>query len=455
MKTKLLLMLLVALALVAGTAQANMLLNPSFEDGTFKENNPPDNWMISEGSGTSAMTWFDDAAGAHLGSRYIKVNTWTGWLGTSGFVWQTVQVTPGQEYAFSVWAKCPFLGETSEAWAWVDWLDSASEIISDGWLPCSLDVGSNWTYVEFGTVMAPLSAARATFWLAGVPENVLMGILFDDACMDTPLPSFSSPAWEAKVAIGDVDLSWTNLAPIEPATSVYVDVLFGTEPNETQPAYDMVKIVDAIENVDSATVEDLTEGTYYWQVDSYLYGDPADVGYSHTDPNLHLIIKGYVWSFDVVADAPPSSVDAGVDMITWSDQPVALDPTVINNDTQDPNRPLSYEWTAVPDTGVVFSPSAAVKAPTVTITKATANPSAIKLTLAVTLEGEGTAEDSMMIDVYDDACKAMTGAGYEYAVTDFNANCITGLGDFAILAKTWLVDYDTLTEPVEKPEPAE
>ena len=40
MKTKLLLVLLAALGLVAGTAQANMIVNPGFEKGTFEADTP-------------------------------------------------------------------------------------------------------------------------------------------------------------------------------------------------------------------------------------------------------------------------------------------------------------------------------------------------------------------------------------------------------------------------------
>jgi hypothetical protein len=143
------------------------------------------------------------------------------------------------------------------------------------------------------------------------------------------------------------------------------------------------------------------------------------------------------------------SVDAGVDMITWSGQEVQLAPTVVNNDTEVPQRTLSYLWSAEPVDGVVFSDDTA-EAPTVTITKATANPSAVTLTLAVTLEGEEPVEDTMTIDVYDDSCEAAKGIGaVEFDLTDLDENCITNLADFAELAATWLVDY-ILTAPVPK-----
>ena len=59
---------------------------------------------------------------------------------------------------------------------------------------------------------------------------------------------------------------------------------------------------------------------------------------------------------------PNFVVDAGIDMITWSDQQVQLDPNVVNNGPGD----LTYYWSANPDEGVVFD-SNSIEAPTVTI----------------------------------------------------------------------------------------
>jgi len=112
---------------------------------------------------------------------------------------------------------------------------------------------------------------------------------------------------------------------------------------------------------------------------------------------------------------------------------------------------LTYAWSADPDDGVEFSNPNAL-APTVTITKATDNPSIVTLTLAVNNEGrlEPAVEDTMTIDVYDDSCLAAKAAGtVELDPTDFDGNCITNFEDFAVMAATWLYDY-TLTEPVAK-----
>jgi len=112
---------------------------------------------------------------------------------------------------------------------------------------------------------------------------------------------------------------------------------------------------------------------------------------------------------------------------------------------------LTYLWSADPADGVEFSDPDAL-APTVTITKATDNPSVVTLTLAVNNEGrvEPPVTDTMTIDVYDDSCLAAKAVGLAVIdPTDFDGNCITNFGDFAVMATTWLDDY-TLTAPEPK-----
>ena len=139
-------------------------------------------------------------------------------------------------------------------------------------------------------------------------------------------------------------------------------------------------------------------------------------------------------------------VDAGSDWVTWSGADVTLDDVVVvNNDVTD----LTYAWSADPADGVVFD-SNSIEFPTVTITKATTNPSVVTLTLAVNNVGSTNPDvlDSMEIDVYDDNCEAAKGVGTAIAFDpgDIDRNCITNLNDFAELAAAWLEDY-TLTEP--------
>jgi len=146
-------------------------------------------------------------------------------------------------------------------------------------------------------------------------------------------------------------------------------------------------------------------------------------------------------------------VDAGDDWITWSGKAVPLDPNIVEKEGSDWTN-LTYLWTAAPDAGVVFDPpDANIEAPTVTITKATDNPSVVTLTLAVNNKGnppEEAVKDTMTIDVYDDSCLAAIDLGLAVIdPTDIDGNCITNFEDFAVMAITWLDDY-TLTEPVPK-----
>ena len=172
-------------------------------------------------------------------------------------------------------------------------------------------------------------------------------------------------------------------------------------------------------------------------------GDPPDTllpMYALSDP---LVIVGEL-------DPNIPDVDAGADVITWSGEPVTLDPNVVEKEGSDWTN-LTYAWSADPPDGVEFSDPDAL-APTVTITKATDNPSIVTLTLAVNNVGrlELPVTDAMTIDVYDDACLAAIDLGQAvFDSTDLNQDCITNFEDFAVMATTWLDDY-ALTEPVAK-----
>jgi hypothetical protein len=154
---------------------------------------------------------------------------------------------------------------------------------------------------------------------------------------------------------------------------------------------------------------------------------------------------------DAHVDPNIPDVYAGDAMITWSGQAVQLAPTITEKEGSDWTD-LTYLWTAEPADGVVFTDpvnpgdpnTSNAEAPTVTITKATDNPSVVTLTLAVNSLGRTgpPVPSTMTIDVYDDSCKAAEGAGtLVLDPTDFDANCITNLKDFAVMAAKWLDDY--------------
>lgn len=143
------------------------------------------------------------------------------------------------------------------------------------------------------------------------------------------------------------------------------------------------------------------------------------------------------------------TVDAGVNMITWSGEPVQLAPTVVNNQ---PTVDLTYSWSADSVDGVVFS-ATNVEAPTVTINKTTENPSVLTLTLSVNnvdRAPDQARQDTVTIDVYDDHCMATKSVNPEMLdSSDLNEDCITDLQDIIVMAQTWLDDY-TATGPIVK-----
>ena len=354
MKTKWLLMMLMVVGLTAGAAQANMLANPGFEEGNFTgalDNFPP-GWSFVSPSYTSAYTWLS-GADAHSGTKYMRIQPWYASPSYNPSMYQSVTgVIEGKDYEFSAWAKNEVEDDTNQGTFYLDWSSAGGFISSNG---VSFDVTSTeWTRLDFGTFTAPGGAIAATFWFSVTGYNPSASNVDDAGMFDTAFVRYPSPAIGEEVSTGDVVLSWTNADPNAPATSVYVDVWFGTDPNKP-PLGSLVKVVDASENQTTVTVSAPTPGTYYWQVDTYRNGSPTG------DPCEG---EGPVWYFYTVADTPPSSVDAGVDMITWSGQPVPLDATVVD----DGKSALTYAWSADPPDGVVFS-DPAIEDPTVTINK--------------------------------------------------------------------------------------
>jgi len=152
-------------------------------------------------------------------------------------------------------------------------------------------------------------------------------------------------------------------------------------------------------------------------------------------------------------------VSAGEDWITWSGEPVILDPNVINKDTELPKRDLTYAWSAYPVDGVVFTPNdggdgstSSAPTPTVTITKATDNPSVVTLKLSVTLADKDPVVSYAMVEVYDDACtmaKDLNPVVLDPTDIDGSKDCITNLKDISALLADWL-DNNELGKPISK-----
>jgi len=237
-------------------------------------------------------------------------------------------------------------------------------------------------------------------------------------------------------------LSWTNVDPnLADATDTYVQVLFGTDPENLSEQLTVPAVVSTVD------VDASVEGTYYWRVDSYRNGNPATTVYTQpVEPN---VLEGILWTFDTLADVPPTVAIDTPDQMTWSGEPVQLTAIV----TDDGNSDVTISWThdSVDPNIVVTIVDGDTAIPTVTIDKPDAGLATITLTVAVNDASSPTLIDtaSVQIDVYDDACNmARAGQGL-FGTYDRNFDCVTDLLDFAGMAEQWLVDYSA-TGPTDK-----
>lgn len=246
-----------------------------------------------------------------------------------------------------------------------------------------------------------------------------------------------SPDFDEVVPIGDVTLSWDNIIePNHPGAQLVVDVWFGTDPNKSGDDY--VKVAENLnftgQGRSSVTISVPEVGLYYWQVDT----DNGDA-----DPNK---TESTLFTFATTNDLPPH-VDAGVDMITWVNEPVQLNPTIIDDGVTS----LTYAWTTTPEAqpNVIFSdPTTA--APVVTIDEVLG---AVTLTLTVQDGFNSPVSDTVVINVYNSACSAaIDGPGLDPVTQQFDLyfDCRIDLLDFAALAEQWLNNYE-LTGPIPVP----
>lgn len=312
--------------------------------------------------------------------------------------------------------------------------------------------------IEFGKmIIRNDSAAQATEYINAGKITGFGGLTTPTAVyangvttVTAPDPMHRYPAYTTVLA-GDVDLSWTNLTPVAPATSVWVDVWFGTDPNKLSLAYS--KVVAEGENTIGVTVgaPSITEPTtYYWQVDSYRYGDPAVVNYN--DPNFP-VVEGSVTPFDVTNNTPPSVVIETPRTATWINEPIQLDSTL----TDDHPEQVTYLWTAtvggveVTEPNVVFLPNNTVADPTVVV-----NYHSGPFTVAVTVDDGFNDPDTASVthDCAESPCQAATAVLHlnDVYVGDIVVDCKINLTDFASVAREWLTDY-SLTGPVPIPAP--
>lgn len=306
------------------------------------------------------------------------------------------------------------------------------------------NTGSMLTNVRFGTIIIDGNRSGSfDSWTSGDDPLVIgfdgAGTVVYDFDVTNPgkttvtalHPMDPSPRYREIVEAGYVDLNWTNMAANNPGDSVFVDVWFGSDPE------DLTQVVTAGENADTvqvyAPIINTPPATYYWRVDSYVGGSASG------DP-----IVGDMFTFDATTYFEPIIEIDTPDAITWVNEPVQLQTTVNFGE-----EPLSYEWSSS-DEGVTFLPSNTAKDPVVT-----ADSELGEVTLTVTVSDSLTPEsdsDSVVIYFAADSCDAAIVAGVyaDYPMDIAGDDCQIDFLDLQILIEDWLTDY-SLIEPVVDP----
>jgi len=300
--TKLLLMLLV-FGLAVGAAQANMLANPGFEDGTFTgalDNFPPD-WSFDYPSYTSAYTWLS-GTDAHSGTKYMRIQPWYVSPSYNAYAYQPVTgVIAGRDYEFSVWSKNEVEGATNQEIFNIQWSGAAGFISS---VDEYIDVTSTeWTQLDFGTFTAPEGAIAASIWI-GVNGYNPSATNIDDAFMGAlpPQASDPNPADGALGVSANAGLSWASDEGVD-SSNVY----FGTDPTPDSGEF---QVNQSETTFDPGT---MALGTYYWRIDQI---------------NSLSTTTGVVWSFTVGPPGKafdPNPVDGALGISANADLSWAFD----------------------------------------------------------------------------------------------------------------------------------
>ena len=243
-----------------------------------------------------------------------------------------------------------------------------------------------------------------------------------------PLKPF--PSDDSLASGGNVELSWTLPDPCVPGQPVSVDVYFTDDLTAleqfTNPA--AIQVVNK-QSVTSVVVQTQPKTRYYWAVDTYV------------DSAAAFPVVGPIFSF--VADNMSPEVDAGADIVTWLEgdsRTGNLDATVTDDGAI---SPYTVQWTVIsePNEGTAVIETATAEDTSITLTAL----GEYVLQLEA-FDGEYTASDTVMINVYIDGCEAAKSLpDYEPSPGDLNGDCVVDDADMALLQEDWLTDT-SLTE---------
>jgi len=275
-KNTIILYAIILIFCISALAAPELLLNPSFEEGSIKtpweEWHGLNTWYNWTNGGWAAwkLAGFGGAPAAHSGTKFVVAG---GGGGSEYGVWgQTIYVEPGKSYNFSVWARTEGWGSAPNASMVVEFKNASDTTIATD--THTIFNGSHpspnvWGLHSFTTITAPAGTVWANFLLWGDSTG---SPLFDDASVTETGPG------TAQDFNYDRNVNYTDLEKIIPAWLTSLG----------QGGYDPDCDLDGNNSV---TLTDLAVFAQLW----LWYDTPVEASVDHT--NTMQEIDGFGASF--------------------------------------------------------------------------------------------------------------------------------------------------------------
>ncbi len=173
----------VVVMLLPAVAQANLLKNPDFEEGSYvNDQSVPSNWQGARSKGDSWYAW-KSCGETHGGSKLIAVGGKTDaeW----GYYKQNISdIKPGTAYRFTAWIATevwPDFPSKPTAYLKVEFKDGKGSVIKTEKIAVLTGENSGWNLKILITEPAPFGATNANFICYG---QGMGSVLFDDVSIE-------------------------------------------------------------------------------------------------------------------------------------------------------------------------------------------------------------------------------------------------------------------------------
>lgn len=431
-------------------AQANLLLNPGFEEG---DTGQVGSVAIPGWNSWGNNGWHNNDAGAVIDTKSMKF--W--WDGVG--MWQNFPATAGRPYVFGVQVIDASRDTSPSNWDLqieAEFYDAANAVLSArviGYFDSTLQPNDTWVEIG-GTEIAPEGTAygrvvlRTLDWVSGIGG----ALYFDNVSVyDADLYGQAygpTPANNSTVLLSLESLSWKNNPAKDPADIISCNVYLEAEGPVIDPNFHSAPIAtgvtSGIVNLAAAGVTLQDNKIYTWRVDST---DPNTPGSPATTP-------GALWTFQIGDVAPLVSAP---NQYVWLQNGIGQF-TLTGSYTDDGKS-------SIVRAEFVEGNHEKAAATTVTMGTQTHDPVAKTVSVPVTVantagglangwygftleveDGAGIGSDPMNVGVYGTCLEAALEDPADTTIEltwpdghgDINGDCKTDLADFAILASSWV-----------------